>query len=206
MSGEVDPSTGESTSAGGGSGGAGGSDAGNGGPDDPGDVIKQLVEDPNRMPTVEELDALRERVSAADFNARLMETPDGLVGQTFGGRTLRERESSFTVHAAQRVLINEQWASGTTREEYLADLRRAASHPDASFAVYETRDTYILALLAPIEGTVPEERRGSRSGTLVQVIYSANRGRITTGMQTDEPEGNIPRRRRWISGPRAENP
>lgn len=101
-----------------------------------------------------------------------------LVGLKFLGGELRVREDSLTAHLAARVLRDKQWREGSTKEDFLNDIRRAVLHSDVALAVYETRRTNFAGVVAP--NTVPADRRGSDSGDYIVVLYSADRGRIIT--------------------------
>ncbi len=120
-----------------------------------------------------------------------------LVGLGFLGRELRAREDSLTAHVAARVLRDKQWREGSTKEDFLSDVRRVFLHPDIALAVYETRRTNFAGAVAP--KTVPANRRGSDAGDYIVVLYSADRGRIITTYQAeDENSTRIPERARWI--------
>lgn len=194
----VEPAGGAGT--GGPPGGRGVGGGGGGDEPDPDYVVRDLVNDPERTPTAREVDAILRGIARAEFNRRRVPVPEELVGREFEGEALRAgREDSLTVHRAQRILNDEQWREGTTQEEFLDDLRRTAAHPEARLAVYETRQTYVAVVISP--NTVPESRQGPVRGEYVQVVYSANRGRIISGWQTDDPTGNVPERARWIRRP-----
>ncbi len=123
-----------------------------------------------------------------------------LVGLEFLGERLRAREDSLTAHLAARVLRDKQWREGSTKEDFSSDVRRAALHPDAALAVYETRRTNFAGVVAP--NTVPADRRGSDAGDYIVVLYSADRGRIITVYQAKaENSTRIPERARWIRPP-----
>lgn len=95
--------------------------------------------------------------------------------------------------------MDAQWAVSTTVEEYLDDLRWAASHPSASLAVYTRRGGYVAVMLAPTEVVVPPPRRASGSRPNLLVVLSADRGTIVTGYQfTDRLSVGIPEDARWL--------
>jgi hypothetical protein len=46
-------------------------------------------------------------------------------------------------HLAKRVVLDHQWAFGTTAAQYLADLTAAVRDPRAQLAVYQRRGGHI---------------------------------------------------------------
>ncbi len=163
----------------------------------PDTLICELITEPERPVTAEEVARILEHVARAPFNMRRIDVPPVLVGREFFGRRLGAREDSLTVHLAQRVLANEQWSNTTTKEEFLRDIERAVLHPDVALAVYETRRTNYAAVVAP--NVVSRSRLGRQPGKLMVVPYSANRGRIVSAWQArDEENLLVPERARWI--------
>jgi hypothetical protein len=120
-------------------------------------------------------------MAAAPFDPRPRRTPPELVGITYLGTRLTDREPALMVHLAQRVLLNAQWAPGTTGDEYLQDLRLAIAQEDARVVVYEERGGALVGLLAA--NLIPVERRGVNTREWVFVVYSADRGTIISGYQ-----------------------
>jgi len=161
-------------------------------------LIRELIADPERLATAEEVARILEYIARAPFNTRRIDVPPVLVGRKFFGRRLEAREDSLTVHLAQRVFVDEQWSDNTMKEEFLEDIEQAVLHPEARLAVYEARQTDYAAVAAP--NTVPSERLGRAPGGCVIVFYSANRGRIISARQArDESKFNVPERARWLS-------
>ncbi len=160
-------------------------------------LIRELIADPERPATVEEVAKILEHVARAPFNTRMTDVPAELVGLEFLGEELRVREDSLTAHMAQRVLRDDQWSVTTTKEEFLEDIRQAILHPEAALAVYETRRTHYAAVVAP--NVVPRSRLGRQPGRFVVIPYSANRGRIVSTWQArDEANLLVPERACWI--------
>lgn len=163
-------------------------------------LIRELIAFPERTATVEELDQILEHIARASFNMKMIDVPVELVGLELLERELRAREDSLTAHVAARVLRDKQWHEGGTKEDFLSDIKRAVSHPDAALAVYEARRTNFAGVVAP--NTVPAGRRGSDAGDYIVVLYSADRGRIITAYQAkDVYSTRIPKRARWIRLP-----
>lgn len=167
----------------------------------PDDLIRELIADPERLATAEEVAKILEHIARAPFNTRMIGVSAELVGLEFLGEELRAQEDSLTAHLAARVLRDKQWREGSTKEDFLSDVRRAVLHPNAALAVYETRRTNFAGIVAP--NTVPVDRHGSDVGDYIVVLYSADRGRIITAYQAeDENNTRIPERARWIRPPK----
>ena len=96
----------------------------------------------------------------------------------FGGLRVRGQ-----YHLAQRVVIDEQWAPGTTLADYFADITRAVHSPVADVAVYERRGGSIAITVVDTEAVLPLERRGPRSARHLLVVYSADRAIIVSAYQ-----------------------
>lgn len=166
----------------------------------PNALIRELIAFPERTSLAEETDRILEYVARAPFNTKIIDVSAELVGLRFLGRELRAREDSLTAHMAARVLRDKQWHEGSTKEDFLSDVRRAVLHPDVALAVYETRQTNLAGVVAP--NTVPVGRRGSDAGDYIVVLYSADRGRIIAAYQAkDAYSTRIPERARWIRLP-----
>jgi hypothetical protein len=160
-------------------------------------LIHELVAEPERPATADELVRILEHIARSPFNTRRVEIPSELVGEEFLGKKLGKSEDSLTVHLARRVFDNAQWSSKTTREDFLNDIRRAILHPDAALAVYETPRTDYAVVAAP--NIVSQSRLGRQPGKFMVVPYSANRGRSISAWQAkDEESLLIPERARWI--------
>src|SRR5262249_7886528 len=99
----------------------------------------------------------------------------------------------------QRVLVDRQWAVGTTAAEYLADLRSALRHPGAQLVIYDRRGGPIAATVTPVDAGLPPARRGHRWLPFLLVVYSAERGIMVTGYQISGlAEVSIPAGVRWL--------
>jgi hypothetical protein len=102
-------------------------------------------------------------------------------------------------HLAKRITEG-QWTSGTSAEEYLADLRRAVKDRDARVLVYERRGGAIAAIMTETNRVVPPDRRGAEALPLLYVVYSADRGILVTGYQASSLETLfIPKDARWLT-------
>ncbi len=126
-------------------------------------------------------DRIRARLGEALFNPQLMRVPVWQRGTKYLGRTIQARDDSAFVHLARRVLIDRQWANGTTVDEYVSDLRYAASDPDARIVIYDRGQGPIAGAFSP--NRVPVNRVGTMSLPWLYVVYSADRSSIVTGYQ-----------------------
>lgn len=148
-------------------------------------------------PDLTRAEAAQARAAAANFASRQVKPDRRVIGREYQGRTIGQRENSLTAHAAKRVLAEEQWAPGTTPQQYLADLRAAAAHPQARVVQYERDGQQFIGILAP--NTVPDERRGESPEAHVYVVYSETHGTILSGYMASGPEAlKIGENPRWI--------
>jgi len=97
-------------------------------------LIREIIETRRRV-TPREVEQIVDRIVEAPFNRRDRRVPPSECGVSYLGQTLAARVDSFTYHLFKRVVIEEQWAPGTTGDEYLQDLRRAAVDSEARVAV-----------------------------------------------------------------------
>ena len=118
-------------------------------------------------------------------------------GRNYLGHHISNREPSDIAHLAKRVLLDEQWAWGTTVQEYIGDLHRAAQHPSARLAVFAARGQRYAGIISP--NPVPEGRLGVRSESLLWVVYNSDHGTITTGYQVSSVTSiDLPENIRWL--------
>lgn len=140
-----------------------------------------------------------ERMATASFSREIRRVPGKDRGFTYRGVTLANRADSLTYHLVKRVVIEEQWAPGTTTTRYVADLRHAVRAPSARLAVYATGDERIAVTVTPTAQVVPSRRRGVRPERHVLVIHSATKGIIVTGYQVSSVSAtSIPEGARWL--------
>lgn len=161
-------------------------------------LIRELVAT-RRWPTPSEIGEIVSRVATAPFD------PDQDVsvrikhrGLRYQGEILGARASSLTYHLVKRVVDDQQWAFGTTAEEYLADLRQAVRSADARVILYERRGGCIAAVMTRTR--LPPARVGEGAEAWMLVVFSADRGTILSGYQTssDTPV-NIPKDALWLT-------
>jgi hypothetical protein len=162
-------------------------------------LIRDLVET-GRPARPEERERITERIATAPFEPRNVRVPPRERDLVFLGRTLDASTDSLFLHLVRRVVIDGQWAAGTTTDEYLADLRSAVRAPRTRLALYRRRGGYLAAALTPSEAAVAPARRGPRFLPWLLVVYSADHGIIVTGYQaSDLAVVAIPEDAQWLS-------
>ena len=159
-------------------------------------LIRELIRT-GRAASPEEVEQVIERVSTAPFAQQPVAVPAELQDVPLSGQRLGPRARSLLVHLAQRILLDQQWAAGTTEQQYLSDLHFAVRRPSARIALYERRGGHVAGILAPNE--LPPDRRGAKALPWVYVVYSADRGTIISGYQASSvQEVDIPEGARWL--------
>ena len=163
-----------------------------------GRLIRALIQ-AGREATSEEITRVVGHIAAAPFDPRVVPAAAEHRALTYHGRTLGDRADALFYHLVQRVVVERQWADGTTAERYLADLRDAVRAPDARLAVYFRRGGYIGVTVTPTAHVLPSDRRGVGELPNLLVVYSADRGMIVTGYQFSTIEATgIPKEARWL--------
>ncbi len=105
---------------------------------------------------------------------------------------------SLRAHLARR-LIERQWTSETTEQEYFDDLHGAMNDEAARVAVYRRRGGPLVAVLTQTERILTAHRRGARWLPVLFVVYSADRGMILSGYQaSDVSTIALPEDTRWL--------
>lgn len=162
------------------------------------ELIRELVRS-GRPATDDEIQRLIERIATVPFEPRDLRVRVRHRGIQYEGHVLAARSPSLIYHVVKRVLVEEQWADGTTPEEYLGDLRRAVHSPSVRLGVYERQGGPIATTPARTQELVSMERQGSGMLPLLLVVYSADRGIIVTGYQISGLEtADIPEDARWL--------
>ena len=159
-------------------------------------LIRELVRN-WRPVSDDEIEQVVARIADAPFSPEVVPVPVRHRRLAYAGHLLGAREPSLLLHLVRRVLVDEQWAPGTTADEYLADLHAAARDPAARVAVYYRTGQFSAAVLAP--NRLPPARCGAQPEVLMLVVYSADRGTITTGYQVSSVATvNLPATVRWL--------
>ncbi len=145
-------------------------------------LIRELIR-ARRAAIVAEVALIIDRMATAPFDPRLRKVRVKERGIPYRGRRVAAHEDSLFHHLVKRVLIEQQWADGTTEDQYLVDLRRAVRSAVARLVVYNDRDGPLAATISPTAAVVPTERQGVNPLPNLLVVYSADRGVLITGYQ-----------------------
>ncbi len=161
-------------------------------------LIRELIQT-GRDATPAEVDSIIERMATAPFDRSIVRVDLEHRGMQWRGRTLGARADSLAYHLFQRVMLEQQWAEGTTEGQYVGDVQDAARSPEARVAVYERRGGHVAAIVSRTADAVPVSRRGAGSLPDLFIAYSADRGIIVTGYQVSSIETvSIPKEARWL--------
>jgi hypothetical protein len=166
---------------------------------EPVDLLIRKIIRGARRPEMSDADRIVARMSTAPFDDRLFRVSTELRDLTTTGYDLHERESSLTLHVVRRVAVEQQWAPGTSPDDYLDDLRRATLHSGARVGVYWRRGGHIAVTASATEAVVSLEHRGISTLPFTLVVYSADRGAIVSGYQfSDWSMIAIPGDAKWL--------
>lgn len=161
-------------------------------------LIRELIA-AGRDASEAEVARIIERMATARFSEEIRSVKPEERGISYQGVTLGRRVDSLTYHLIKRVVIERQWADGTTARQYVTELHTATREPGALLAVYDRRGGSLAATITPTANVLPPTRRGARPLPFLLVIYSADRGIIVTGYQFSTfAEANIPEEVRWL--------
>jgi hypothetical protein len=160
-------------------------------------LIREIIA--TRRPVLtDEIDRIVDRIATAPFDPQL-DVPVRMKhrGLAYMGHVLGSRASSLVYHLVKRVVVERQWAFGTSTAEYLADLREAVRSEGARVVVYERRGGNMAAIHT--HNRVPQGRLGPGALPWILVVFSADRGTIVSGyhMSSDTPE-NVPASGLWL--------
>jgi len=144
-------------------------------------LIREIIAT-RRPAQADETDQIVGRIANAPFDPQ----PDIPVlmqhrGLTYRGQTLGSRASSLTYHLVKRVIIEGQWALGTSSAEYVADLHEAARYADAQLVLYERRGGNMATIVA--RNRLSPSKLGPRALSWIMIVFSADRGTIVSGYQ-----------------------
>jgi hypothetical protein len=138
------------------------------------DVLLRDLAASGRDVTPDELERILEHFSTAVFSQQQRRAPvsvQGIVGA---------RSDSLSIHWAQHVIIDQQWAPDVTMETYLHDLQNAAKAA-IHLLVYTAPRGPVAGVFAP--NTIPSDRLGPEALPYIYVVYGATYGTIVTGHQ-----------------------
>ncbi len=161
-------------------------------------LIRELIAF-SRAASAEEIALILERMASVRFVDTIAHIPIKHRGLTYQGRTLTARADSLFYHLVKRVVVEGQWVSGTSEEQYVADLRRTVQVPGARLLAYTRWGEAFTATITPTRQAVPPERQGANALPQILVVYSADRRAIVTGyMFTTLQELDIPGEIVWL--------
>lgn len=93
---------------------------------EPGGLIRRLIDDRERAVTRDEVAEISAYLSRSPFDSSAeRRIPPRYRGYSDGQDTLGETAEALTAHRVARVAYDEQWATGTSSEQYVADLHAA---------------------------------------------------------------------------------
>lgn len=161
-------------------------------------LIRELIQS-GRAAIPGEVEQILLRMTTTSFALEETGVPLQDRGARYRGQTLGVRADPLTYHLIKRVAIEEQWADGTTADQYLADLRRAVRDPGARLTVYERRGGHLATTVTATDRVVRAARRGPQPQPQLLVIFSADRGIIVSGYQFSTlDQTGIPQEARWL--------
>lgn len=146
-------------------------------------LIRELILT-RRSVEAEEIERILDRIATAPFDPGIVRVPVAERGIRYGNRQLLARDDSLFAHLVRRVGLDPEWAVGTTAEQYVQDLHRAARSSGARLTVYARRGGSMVGILAPTILAVPAARRGPATRSTLLVVFSADRGTLVSGYQT----------------------
>src|SRR5687767_9844683 len=91
-------------------------------------LIRELLRR-RRTATSAEIASIQNRIGSAQFDTRMVQVPPREQRLTYSGQTLGTRAAADLLHLVRRILVDRQWALGTTMSEYLGDLHTAVVDP-----------------------------------------------------------------------------
>jgi hypothetical protein len=161
-------------------------------------LIVRLIRD-EIDPSSGDLQQIVNRMASAPFNQHPERVHVIRRGMVYGNIVLGRMALPLDMHLAKRVVEEEQWAFGTTSDEYLRDLRSAVLHPEARILVYARANSLVAATISPTDEVVPANRRGVNWLPNLLVVYSARHGNVRTGYMFSALEKlNLPEGFRWL--------
>lgn len=142
-------------------------------------------------------DELLELVAEAPFATREVKVPMKYRDILVEGEPIGARASSLKAHLAKRIEAK-QWASDTSLETYQNDLRKAATHPDAKVALYDTKGQRTILVFAPND--LPKSHMGESSKEYIAVVVNIDYGTIISGYQVEGLHKlKIPEEAKWLT-------
>lgn len=161
-------------------------------------LIRELVRT-RRAASYSEIGLVLDRIGPASFDTRLARIPVRERGLIYDDRVVRDRDDQLFVHLVRRVLIDRQWALGTTMNQYLDDLHRAPHSIDATLSVYSRRGGHLATVLTRTNQVLAAPELGPLWLPELVVVYSADQGIIASGYQASSRDAvGIPKDAQWL--------
>jgi hypothetical protein len=162
-------------------------------------LIRELIAS-GRGASPDEIAQIVERMATAPFNPDIIRVPVKDRGSLYEGHALTAREQSITYHLTKRVMIERQWAPGTSAADYLTHQRSAVRYEHARLAVYERGGEPTAVTVTPTAAVLISDRLGARPLPNLLVVYSALRSIIRTGYQFSQlDQTTVPPEALWLS-------
>jgi len=163
-------------------------------------LIHDLIAHP-RPATEEEIRQIADRIASAPFSTESQRVPVLERGFTYRGVQFGTLEDSLTLHFVHHVIMEAQWAEGTTVEAYVRSLHRAAHAPQARIALYrQWGERDIAAIIVPTQDVLDPREAGRGSLPNLLVVYRADRGMLVSGYQFSTIDMvRIPRTALWLT-------
>lgn len=146
-------------------------------------LLLELIET-GRQASTAELAAIITHVAQAPFATYLSRVPvelRNLLAQR--GIIVPTRLSSIQRHLFKRMYDEEQWAVGTTADQYIADLHQAVVHPLVQIWTYSYLNQPFVGFLAP-----SHVQNTARPELYIFVAYSSVYKTLTTGYQASNAQ------------------
>ncbi|HEY7066307.1 MAG TPA: hypothetical protein VII06_32845 [Chloroflexota bacterium] len=161
-------------------------------------LIRELIAR-NRPAAPEEIARVVARLAVAPFNPDRVRVPARERGVSYRGQTLGPHEPSLVYHLVKRVMIERQWALGTSAAQYVGDLHRATRRAQTRIGLYGGRGDWLAVAIASTVDVIPVRRQGEQTLSNLLVLYSAGRGMIRTGYQfSGTSQVDVPPEVQWL--------
>ena len=142
-------------------------------------LILELVS-AERRATDEEIALIVARVAQAPFASYVSRVPIRVREDLLAaGIVCPARLPSVEWHLLERIHLDRQWSSDTSKDEYVADLHRAVQNPVVEIWTYRYFGRPYAGFIAP-----SQTRKSTDTERFLFVAYSPQFGTLTTGYRT----------------------
>ena len=160
--------------------------------------VQQLIEgivNGSIQPTEKDASKVRSRIEKASFTPRKVKVEPELQSLEYEGKKLGSKADSLTYHVVKRI-FQKEWPPNTTKDEYLADIKRHVALPGVKIAVYIHKGRLIAAVMA--ENMLPKAF-GVDLLPWLFIFYSVGEDAIISCYPAKhEKHANIPGNAIWI--------